>query len=107
MCPAPWGVRPQRPWCDVVSEVPVRQAWMLGALEDALHDAGCPAPVARRIAQDVRLEERHGGWLALLEGHGTGVEAPVQRDERGGSDAAHRGGRRRRRRGGGRPLCAW
>ncbi|MGX5654930.1 hypothetical protein ACWKWC_09185 [Geodermatophilus nigrescens] len=60
---------------------PVVQDWMLEALAVALRDAGCPAPVAHRLARGVRLAERDGEWLALLGRHGTGVEEPVRRDD--------------------------
>ena len=64
-----------------MSEVPLLDDWMEEALVAALRDVGCPAPVARRVAGRARVLSRHGEWLALLEGHGIGVELPVQPDE--------------------------
>ncbi len=65
-----------------MSGVPLPDDWMVEALVAALRDVGCPVPVARRVAGRERLLSRHGEWLALLEGHGIGVELPVEPEDR-------------------------
>ena len=58
---------------------------MSRVLVAALVDVGCPKSRACEIARELRVERRHGEWLALLVGHGSGVDVPV---ERGGWAAA-------------------